>query len=64
MNITSSTPHGFSAGEVIECSITRPAWWRVLALWRWWRNPYRHGTWVVTNVEATTFEIQRAPDPT
>jgi hypothetical protein len=52
ITMTSST--GFQAGDVIHVALPRPAWWRLIRLWRWWRSPLRNKTFVVNEVTSTT----------
>lgn len=49
-----SACHGLSSGDVIRIDLPRPAWWRPVALWRWWRSPLRKQA-RVADVTSTTF---------
>lgn len=50
MTVTTVASHCFKPGDRLSIKVCRhrPPWWRLLALWRWYRNQWRDFTGVVT----------------
>jgi hypothetical protein len=57
VTVTTATAHGLEVGDVVEFSVPRPRWWRLVALYRWWRDPMRKiGRRVITSVVSSELQ--------
>ncbi len=51
IHITTANVHDFRVGDKVHIALPRPAWWRLIALWRWYKAPKFY---TITSVESAT----------